>query len=824
MKIGARLSLLLHAVTFLIVISPYYEFFASMGFLGPQIYHGNQILLQLLPIPFVPSGINNLSFYFTSLGQYILYIIFDNYSIVLKLFIIIAYLFYYFILNYVLNKLISLFGIRNMAIKYIMLVIFFLSPALMEDTGSYFLTLTFGTVSLIFLIYIYIYARNQLKLSKAELMFACALFGGSFLLDPRWLVWDSVTMIVIIISDVLINRRLKGVALAIKRLLWVYLLSIPLIIFVYLSYIYGPTGIINYIAGRAGGYSQIQSFSSNSNFFNLFTFIVEWWPNPSFAPPSILLIPKYIWRSLPVIASGINTEIIWVPHSIISYIWLASLLVFPALFALSVLRKNDKRPNITLPLAIAFLFILAQASGSYFPIKQFTYLTMIYPEHMKFLGPVFTEVYATPYYAINAAFAIFFIITLLAFNNIERLFKNRSKYIPGIILVLVLFAGWQNFYPGMALGPQFGFSGNGVALAGPTTPITPPASWLNGLNYLDLNINSGVFYIGGYPYKWELPAVSGSPTIPGFITPTPPSLAFDYSLPVSLKVVGVSYLVVDNTTYKPLIEPITQLLNYTHLVYDNGSLYIFKISGASLAYYSDLALAPEDLNSTTAHLTIEGIFYNMTGGSTFTFINSDITGKVLGAIYDEPVVGNDVVTFLDSNFLDNSSANHGIGVVTLSVPSSVTHLNIYVGTVSNTIEENYTRAINGSSISVPDRGGIDNVIISPVPLYELEQSPATLKIDYLTESYAVGVNRSSGFVQLNIPFYDWDVNGGQATGSSVFGSPIFSLSSTTLILRMSGSSTLTALALILIPMEYGIIIFFILDVLHQYIIRTRRRR
>ena len=131
-------SLLLHVVTLATVMAPYYEFLFSNGFLNNPImyYRGNLVTRAFLPIPYEPWGLNVLGFYVLDAAEYLFYELTQNFSTTFKILIILAYLFYYFILNYSLGRLLRLFGVRNAYLKYVLILIFFLSPATMENTAN----------------------------------------------------------------------------------------------------------------------------------------------------------------------------------------------------------------------------------------------------------------------------------------------------------------------------------------------------------------------------------------------------------------------------------------------------------------------------------------------------------------------------------------------------------------------------------------------------------------------------------------------------------------------------------------------------------------
>jgi len=807
-------SLLLHIATLATVMAPYYEFLSSNGFLANPImyYRGNLVATSLLPIPYLPSGLNVLGFYVLTAAEYVIFEIVQNFSTTLKIIIILEYLLYYFILNYSLGRLLRLFGARNAYLKYVLILIFFLSPATMENTGSYFLSFTFGAVSLVFLLYVYLYSSRGLRLGKYDLAFAGALFSASFLLDPRWFAWDTLTLALVFASDAALNGR----ALRITRSLWnfvkVYAYSIPFLIFEFLSYTYGSSPF-HYAAGRPPGWGVMAWLSSNANLFSVLTYIVEYWPNPVFAPPSVLLYPRSDWWNLPTIGPG-NPEVLWVPGNPLSYAWLLSLLVYPALVAIAAISGDRRRLSMTIPLLVAFAFLIAQASGTHFPLRAFTYWTMIRWEYLPVLGPIVSTLYAAPFYEINAAFAVFVVIAVSSMKAIEGLRWRKAAF--ALILGLVLLGGWQNFNGTMAPGPWFGLPGNGVALDGPTAPITPPSYWMAGMMAVDSHFPAGVYMITDYPYRWELPAVSGSPFAPGFATPNPPSTVINGELPLSLRLVGASYLVVDNTTYHPTLSReaariLDGLVDSGQLspVYGSHSLYVFRVENSSMAYASRLAAGADPSLSESQGLEMEGMFYRATNGSTFLILRGG--GAPYQAVLNEARPNATTLDFLTSPFISNITASPlSGGVVVLAhqlvLRAPTPSLAYVIGANSTTVE-----AVGPDNpLSIGPGAALRGLIISPVPLQLFAQSPLHVSWDPITETFKVDCAGRS-YVQLNVPFYSWSASGGEYVGVSVFGSPAFLASGGRLAVSMPGSIYLSAAAIALTAVEYAMAALFIAD-------------
>ena len=808
-------SLLLHVVTLATVMAPYYEFLFSNGFLegNPIMYYrGNLVTTALLPIPYGPWGLNVLAFYVLNAAEYLFYELTQNYSTTFKIIIILAYLFYYFILNYSLDRLLRLFGVRNAYLKYVLILIFFLSPATMEDPTIYFLDFPFGAVSLVFLLYVYLYSSRDLRLGKYDLAFAGALFSASFLLDPRWFAWDTLTLVPLFASDVALNGR----ALRISRSLWnfvkVYAYSVPFAIFEFFSYTYGSSHF-NYTGGRPPGWGVMAWQGANANLFNVLTFIVEFWPNPVFAPPSVLFYPRSYWWKLPTIGQG-NPEVLWVPGNPLSYAWLLSLLVYPALVAIAAISGDRKRMSMTIPLLVAFAFLIAQASGTHFPLRAFTYWTMIRWEYLPVLGPIVATVYAAPGYEVNAALAVFVVIAVSSMKAIEGLRWRKAAF--ALILGLVLLGGWQNFNGTMAPGLWFGFPGNGLALDGPTAPITPPSYWMAGMMAVDSHLPAGVYMITGHPYKWELPAVSGTFYPPGFVTPNPPSTVIDGELPLSLRLVGASYLVADNTTYYPTLSReaariLDGLVDSGQLssVYSSHSLYVFQVTNSSLAYASGLAAAADPNLSESQGLEMEEMFYGATNGSTFLMLRG---GEArYHAVLNETLPNATTLDFLTPSFisgLTGSPLSDDVVVLAhqlaLRVPAP--SLAYVLGTNSTTVE-----AVGPDNpLSIGPGAALRGLIISPVPLQLFAQSPLHVSWEPITETFAVECAGQS-YVQLNVPFYNWSASGGEYVGVSAFGSPAFLASGGRLAVSMLGSICLSFAAVALTAVEYAVAALFIAD-------------
>ncbi|BCU68769.1 hypothetical protein [Stygiolobus caldivivus] len=798
-----RRDIIIALIMYLVSLAPIYVFLFSNGYLNFYNYNlplfsGKEVEYLLTASVYNPEtglAVNDGILYlyltvFTALGIY-------NIIILDKIFLLVTFSVTFLLLWAMINKAIEIFGItkyKNL-LRIIGVLFFILNPVYLEYITYNFFNSIWGVIVFSYAVLKFLdIVINNKSVNKYDIMKSGVALGFGGLMDPRIYVWGLYIMVLIFIISITIKR---GVILkSIKYLSLSYILSLPILIYVYYIFIYTSlitqpslSKAVSVQAYRPDTYSYIATWSGNSHIFNVFAFINTGWTSIVYAPPSILLYPRHDWWFLPYFG---DHSLILLPPDVITYIWLASLYIFITVATLALFDK--KRLPISALLFTPMFIILSISAGTNVPIKTFVYLFEIDPSKLPIIGGIFGTTFAIPYDAEIMTLPLASYLSILGVNYIlEKVNKEiTKKTLVLVIIVLAVFASWQYFngtlYPSQVTGS---FPGNSISLEGYYYPLNPPPQWVHVMNTLSTS-TAGVVYVGeiGFSEKWaHYQFISLSPPLmPGYVTISPPQTNYVNQAPLAYDIAGVKYLFIDDTSYIPISNSfIYSYLNDSGLkvIYAKGDVYLLEQPNSSVFREAKMGIY-FDCKTETVLFKAEWLLYPLLN-YTPAIISPVKTSNTITMVLNPSTVSEDYmslyngtrnVTILSGNYIIDDEGN-------------ITHLAVIS-------KENVT--VKPWTMIIPEN----------VSLTELVSIPINFSFNQLMAEFTAYSN--SGYLvetSLPLPYGGIEVSNGKALGVNGFGQYIFSSSGILTISIKLGFVTNVLMTAVDI-FFYALFIYFIL--------------
>ena len=645
---------------------------------------------------------------------------------------------------------------HSLELKVLLILFFYLFPYYLNLLAGDWYTIILGVLALAF-VYInilHVELKNK-PLSKNDIFISSIALGFSSLMDPRFFVWFIYTILVFVIYTLFgFRNSFKNV---VKTLISILLISLPLVGFTYLIYVY-PTLIsthsVTFQSLRTDSLSYIAGFSQNALFTFLLAGISIWWPFVVYSSPSILFYDRMEWFYLPTYG---HNRLLLVPNDIVSHIWLAFLFTFTIVAFTSLLDRS--RRKVAAQLMLIYLFMIGIESGTNFPFLEFPYLFEVLPSHIPLIGGIMAMTFAIPSWAFWINIPIELLLGALGLNYILDTAKTvRRNTLVGVGLFLMMsFVSWQ-YYNGTLYPSQYtgSFPGNSISLQGYYYPLNPPPQWVHVMKILSTSNNAGVIYIGdiGYSEKWaHYQFISyATPIMPGYKTISLPSIQFINQTPLAFDIAGIRYLFLDNTSYIPLnSHVIYNYLNYSGLkvIYAKGDVYLLEQPNASVFREAKMGIYLNCTNETVLFNT-EWLLYPL--------IN--YTPAIISPIK----VPNTVTMFLNPSVVKSN------------------YISLYNETKNVTVlQGNYTVIANGNVIHLAVQGET-NIIVRPwtmvipgsVNLSELRSYPLNFSFNQFMTQFTV--NSDPGYLvmsSLPLPNGSVETSNGKSLGVNGFGQYIF---------------------------------------------------
>ena len=528
----------------------------------------------------------------------------ENIIILAKVYLIVVISVIYLLLWKLTDRILLTLNVYSLGLKVLLILFFYLFPYYLNLLGGDWYNVILGVLALAFVYINILYVELENKpLLKKDIFLSGIALGFSSLMDPRFFIWFIYTILVFVTYSVIgFRNSFKNV---VKTIINILLISLPLVGFVYLIYVY-PTLIsthsTTYQSPRPDSLSYIAGFSQNALFTFLLAGISIWWPFVIYSSPSILFYDRREWFYLP--AYG-HDRLILAPNDVVSHIWLVSLFSFTIVMSASLLDRS--RRKVAAQLLLIHLFMIGIESGTNFPFLEFPYLFEVLPSHIPLIGGIMAITFAIPSYAFWINIPIELLLGAVGLNYLLSMIKNRRRIvILGVTLFLVMsFTSWQ-YYNGTLYPSQYtgSFPGNGISLQGYYYPLSPPPQWVHVMNILSTS-NAGVIYIGdiGFSERWtNYQFISFSPPLmPGYKTISPPPTKYINQTPLVFDIAGIRYFFIDNTSYVPLS-------NYFIYSYLNDS-------GLKVVYAKDDVYLLEQPNASVFREAKIGIYFNCSNES-----------------------------------------------------------------------------------------------------------------------------------------------------------------------------------------------------------------
>ena len=340
----------------------------------------------------------------------------------------------------------------------------------------------------------------------------------STLLDPDYVTFFVLAILFSGIMAGLLNKdfinRLKYTILTIITAL------VPVIFIILDFYLESSTtiGISNSVTARMYDYGTISFFSSNITPLYPILLMGHLWSLIVYAPPNILLYGSKI----SYVRSLMSPAQLLLPGSMITYLWIFTVVMIPVLSFFSMVFKKTRKISIPVILLVIFFYVLTLVKY----IKPLFYIELHLSE-IPLIGGTIGTTLALPGHIINIIAAMYYILmslTIVNLLNIKEINmrlqvfddesrvksviifpkKNKFKVTISILLVfIILFSGWQAFdgsyYPARA--PDIN-TGNAVANTGGFTPVAVNQSVLNAYNFIaSQSENFNILWIGGPSYS-----------------------------------------------------------------------------------------------------------------------------------------------------------------------------------------------------------------------------------------------------------------------------------------------------------------------------------
>lgn len=600
--------------------------------------------------------------------------------------------FYYFIAALVSRTLYRVLGLKSIpeALFSVLFASFFLFNFIYYSTGygSFIigpLMITYATIK------IYEALKNDsyklLDGLRIGLAISFAIFG-----DPRSLVYFVLILLGFLIG-ILAKYRYRLIRF-LKFSASTFLIIIPMFAVMYTMTSFVPVFVAN--AGRAGNYNTIAFFSSATKPMFIWDFLANWWSGFVASPPSIIAVSRDSINYLPTIYAG-NAILVYNINSI-NFIWLISLSILSILAIVSIIFLiNDRRNARFSILYIPFFILFALTLGSNIGFRPFVdFIASL--STIPVIGSLWAVTVSTPQW-IDPYFSSFLIIfasySLLRIaetigtmefhtkkhkiNINHKKFRSYAKYcFVFVVLLLFLFANWQFFDQGYALGQELpgNLPGNQVSSTPPMVPVEPPKGWLSAYDslYNPSNQNYSVYTNEGslIPLVWDNGSNSFStPGIPpnsffSGILNKAVALNMSYLIPTIFNAYGVKYFFFDKTQLHPDWTMYNALLTSgLKVVSTNSNFTIFESMNATEIQKSPFSVY---LNSTSELGTIEILNMFNSYGINPVIINHgignlNITGSNFlsnaksGIFYNSTELANDFPAFQFDDFKGSYSGS-----------------------------------------------------------------------------------------------------------------------------------------------------------------------